>query len=316
MLKKVLIFIICFITFSLCAIAEEPYYAVTNKKNVNMRIEPNSSSRLVMQIRTKGTKLTVHSSVQDKKGNIWLQVETQKGKKGYIQSTLLTRTEGKPIIKTDGKFLDWSDAYNDFILGRKYRNWRGTGSGMDERFYEEDGFEPVMFSLYDMDKNGIPELLGGGNGPMAGNCYHVFSFENGEVKFCGNVGFESCTMWALQGIEYNGLFCHDGKQDIYVTVYYSLADGKIQEQPVRKWEHHWLERNNDYINIPGEPIQLTSDSNLFNATFAHNVLRLMTYTRNQIQTMGWEKFTMEKCIVPAYVETWVYPGFFFEILPQ
>ena len=89
--------VILILVFSACA--EEAYYVVTNKTNVNMRAAPETQSHLIMQIKTKGTKLTVLSSVTDKKGNEWLQVESQLVKKGYIQASFLTRTAGKPVIK-------------------------------------------------------------------------------------------------------------------------------------------------------------------------------------------------------------------------
>lgn len=94
--------VILMLVFSACA--EEAYYVVTNKANVNMRAAPETKSHLVMLIKTRGTKLTVLSSVTDNKGTEWLQVESQLGKKGYIQAAFLTRTAGKPVIKNSGGY--------------------------------------------------------------------------------------------------------------------------------------------------------------------------------------------------------------------
>ena len=82
-MKKALCTAVCMLLMSLSVIAEGllPYYAVTNRSNVNMKSKPDSKSRLVMQIKTKGTKLTVLSGQPDGQGNEWLEVETQRGRK-------------------------------------------------------------------------------------------------------------------------------------------------------------------------------------------------------------------------------------------
>lgn len=299
--------VILMLVFSACA--EEAYYVVTNKANVNMRAAPETKSHLVMQIKTRGTKLTVLSSVTDNKGTEWLQVESQLGKNGYIQASFLTRTAGKPVIKNSSGYAAWTDAYNDFILGGKYRNWKGPDPY--ESIWEDPG-NPPQFGLYDIDRNGIPELLAGGNEAMASNCYHIFTFENGVMKFCGDAGFESARLFVIPNSPYIGLFCHDGKQDIYTTVYYELVNGKIREQPVREWCHDWIENGDEYVNIPGDPIRLTADEQLFQSTFTHEVALLVQATRLQIQQMGWENFLRGPFFTPAYVETWVWPDFTFQ----
>ncbi len=305
-LKRAVVVFAALLLLVFSGFAENPYYAVTNRINVNMRSKPESKSGLIMQIKTRGTKLTVLSAVSDSKGTEWLQVETQLGKKGYIQATYLTRTDGKPVVKTDGRYATWSDAYNDFILGGKYKNWKGPDS-FDNIWEEPDN--PPKFGLYDIDRNGIPELLAGGNEAMASNCYHVFTFVNGMVQFCGNAGFESSDLFVIPDCEYVGVFCHDGKQDIYTTVYYELVDARIAEHPVREWQHQWIPKGEDYINTPGDPIRLTGDERLFQATFAHHVSKLLQYTKVQIQRMGWENFLSGPFFTDVYVETWVWPDF-------
>ena len=225
--------VILMLVFSACA--EEAYYVVTNKANVNMRAAPETKSHLVMQIKTRGTKLTVLSSVTDNKGTEWLQVESQLGKKGYIQASFLTRIAGKPVMKSRGGYAAWTDAYNDFILGGKYRNWKGPDPY--ESIWEDPG-NPPQFGLYDIDRNGIPELLAGGNEAMASNCYHIFTFENGVMKFCGDAGFESARLFVIPNSPYIGLFCHEfshtlGLPDMYPN---TRAAQSVDNQTMEYWD--------------------------------------------------------------------------------
>lgn len=306
---SLLLFVVMALLMILPAFAEEAYYARTNKKNVNIRVEPDTGSKLVIQIKTKGTKLAVISTVEDKKGNRWCEVETQLGKKGYIQESLLTRTNEKAVVKVNGQYTSWSDAYYDFILGGKYMNWRGPGLGKEEKFYE-DSYMPVQFGLYDMNRDGIPELLAGGNGAMADNCYHVFTYVNGKLQFCGNVGFRECRIWVVSDSNYPGVFCHEGKDDISVTIYYTLINNNtIIKEPVWKWEYKFILREDETIDISAPPVSLTKNMDLYRVAFSHDIWKLLRYTRKQIQSMGWDAFLSSKFFEYWYIDEWLQPYF-------
>ena len=314
-MKKALCTAVCMLLMSLSVIAEGllPYYAVTNRSNVNMRSKPDSKSRLVMQIKTKGTKLTVLSGQPDGQGNEWLEVETQRGRKGYIQSKYITKTEGRPIVRTNGKYGSWSDAYCDFVLGEKYKMWRGQGP--NDQIFDEDeyGLQPVLFSMFDMDQNGIPELLIGGNGSMAGNCFHVFTFVDGLVKFCGNAGFMDSELWAIPNIEYPGLFCYSGKDRWYATYYYWLNNGMIQEQQVSECQYEFVvDEQGNVTGATGDIFRMTNDALLYNAALQHEVCMLKRYQKREIEKLGWDSFLLSPCYEPRYMETWISPDTMYE----
>ena len=314
-MKKVLFAAVCMLIISLSVIAEglSPYCAVTNRTNVNMRSRPDSKSSLVMQIKTRGTKLTVLSGQLDGTGNEWLEVESQRGKKGYIQSKYLTKTEDRPVVTMNGKYDSWSDAYRDFVLGEKYKMWRGQGP--NDQIFDEDEYslQPVLFSMFDMDENGIPELLIGGNESMAGNCFHVFTFEDGLVRFCGNAGFMDSELWAIPGREYPGLFCYSGKDRWFATNYYWLDNGTIQEQQVSECQYEFVVDNQGNVTgVTGDIFRMTNDTLLYNASLQHDVCMLKRYPKKEIEKLGWDSFVISPRYEPKYMETWVSPDALYE----
>lgn len=68
------------------------YTAKTTKKGVNVRQQPDQSSKKVTQL-GKGEEVTVIGSAEDEKGVTWYQIITRKGKEGYIRGDLLKRVE-------------------------------------------------------------------------------------------------------------------------------------------------------------------------------------------------------------------------------
>ena len=67
-----------------------PYQARTTRKGVNVRKEPDQDSSRVTQLE-KGSTVTVLGEVAGANGETWLQIETLKGKQGYIRGDLLER---------------------------------------------------------------------------------------------------------------------------------------------------------------------------------------------------------------------------------
>ena len=314
-------FLILFTCVFCFGIAEfEPYYAVTNTKTVNMRLEPDSKSKLVMQIQTKGTKVTVHNIEQDKSGKEWAKVETHLGKKGYILTALLTKVAGNPandatvrpstITNGNGLYTSWFEAYRDFILGGKYKSWKGPKT--QDFFWIEDKISPPRFSLYDMDRDGIPELLGGGNEAMAGNCYRVFTFRNGRIVYCGEAGFRECRLYTIAGTNYTGLFCHEGLDRVRDTVYYNLKNDTVVGQRVWECEYKFILQEDDaYTEEPDRLTRYTDDIDLYDASFTHDIWKVLSYTESQIRKMGWDTFIQGNLLEYHYIDDWL--AFYFDI---
>ncbi len=67
-----------------------PYQARTTRKGVNVRKEPDQDSSRVTQLE-KGSTVTVLGEIAGANGETWLQIETRKGKQGYIRGDLVER---------------------------------------------------------------------------------------------------------------------------------------------------------------------------------------------------------------------------------
>ena len=66
-----------------------PRDARTAKARVNVRAETSKSSKKVVQISSKGTKVTVLDEASDSSGTLWYYIRTENGKEGYVRGDML-----------------------------------------------------------------------------------------------------------------------------------------------------------------------------------------------------------------------------------
>ena len=161
---------------------------------------------------------------------------------------------------------NWSDAYRTFVLEQNivYEDYGSALMGDKtftvggQQFFKNQFSEP-KFSLYDMDRNGIPELIiFNGSPSMAGATDHVSTFTQGQVHYTGKIGFRGCELYAVDDAAYPGLFCSDGNNGVVRTEYYTLQNGVI---------------NASELSRPGGSVWM-----------------LPFYTVDEIRAMGWEEF--------------------------
>lgn len=179
---------------------------------------------------------------------------------------------------------DWSSVFRAFVMEGQYR--------YDGMFVTDMGGE-AAFALYDMDGNGVPELLmSNGDESMAGKTNLVYAYIGGRAEYAGDAGFRESEMQYYPGSPYPGLFCMDGNMGYYQTEYYTLVNGSaINQEDVVAYQYYpeddpytWLE----------EPIvqPLTGDDALYAlVTGGMQPETLTMYTVAQINAMGgWDAF--------------------------
>ena len=129
----------------------------------------------------------------------------------------------------------WDKVYQFFVL-----NQFAVGGDYDSGVSGEKNFavngvpffrgpyaEP-KFSLYDMDDNGVPELIiYNGASALAAGLDHVFTCENGQILYLGKIGFRGCKLYCCEGSSLPGLFCTDGNNGVFRTEHYALQNGSI-----------------------------------------------------------------------------------------
>ncbi|MBQ8162386.1 MAG: hypothetical protein IJ083_16790 [Clostridia bacterium] len=126
------------------------WIGITNRKDVNVRVVSDKSSQKVTTIRKAGTEVTLLSSETGADGMEWFEALTADGLQGFIRGDFLTvgqRPQGtsnppSPVqtAETVPPSADAEDAYRAFLQG---------GIGMPYASY----------AFYDMDQDGIPELI-------------------------------------------------------------------------------------------------------------------------------------------------------------
>ena len=136
----------------------------------------------------------------------------------------------------------WSDAYRAYVLDRDAVFDSVVSTVIGEKAYTMDGlqyfksdYSEPRFSLYDLDRSGTPELIiFNGAASMAGGVDYVFTFEQGQVRPLGKIGFRACQLYAVDDPAYPGLFCTDGNNGLARTEYYTLQSGSIGTQELSR----------------------------------------------------------------------------------
>ena len=97
--------------------------------------------------------------------------------------------------------ISWDTAYKEFILDGNYLYEE------DPAFYTETP-ELIRFGLYDLDKDGFPELIAyNGCEYMAGAANYVYTCKDGQVSYIGDAGFRGSVLQYYPTSDFSGLFC-------------------------------------------------------------------------------------------------------------
>ncbi len=198
----------------------------------------------------------------------------EKGLKAYTECVQET------INHHENKSRDvpmWVDAYYRFIRDRLYPE-ASPGQYLND--------EPHRFALFDMDMNGVPELLiYNGDGSHAGAACIVYTYvtrirEIGQISCGWNEG--SSDLAYTDNDNYPGLFHSDASTGLYWTVYLGLQDGKITSETV-----------DEYDEDKGATVKRTKDEDLYLLFKSGRFAPLEMYTYDALMAMDWA----------AYVET-------------
>ncbi|MCR4606304.1 MAG: S8 family serine peptidase, partial [Oscillospiraceae bacterium] len=165
------------------------------------------------------------------------------------------------------KWSEAYEAYKEYVLNQT-PDWKddpslinGQTFTLDGLKYYKDQYSEPKYALYDIDDNGIPELIIFNGCPfMAEAQDYVFTYENGQVKYLGNIGFRSCNLYFFDGAEYCGLFCSDGNGGYFLTNYYYIDNGTTVSEHVKDYI---FDETGNVVNT-----QVTSNAALYNQSIS------------------------------------------------
>ena len=213
------------------------------------------------------------------------------GYKRFDSSTLPLESipvEGQQPVPQPQNWGDWNSVYRSFVTYETY-----LASNLEYYNTETSGWYEIAYGLYDMDRNGIPELIiSNGEDSMAGRANHVYTFSDGEVKYLGEIGFRESELFYAPGSAFPGLFCSDGNMGSVETEYYFLSGLYLGTEEVLVKQYY---SDGDPYTELSTPIvkRLTNNMALYqtSVSFPAGTVKLTLYTKSGIQQLGgWENF--------------------------
>lgn len=201
--------------------------------------------------------------------------------------TDLPETEASP--NEPAKYDNWSEAYEDFVLGHLFLNAGDSNCGYGDLYGE---YDVVSFCLHDMDRDDTPELFifNGFNGRDLRADY-IFSYDGTEIRYCGNVLTELYCVADYPGIfstvYTSGYYMEDEYFDKYSGVTY-LNHSTLEEYSVVT---NRVEITGDLLDGDGETVIFrTDDTGLYNASKQTQYSGFRYMTLAEIEEQGWEAF--------------------------
>ena len=148
--------------------------------------------------------------------------------------TVVESANTEHLYKSTQSIKTWKTAYSDFLLGVETNNY------IEREYIVPSDYDiPPAFYLYDIDKDGIPELiLITDDGDWENACCEVFTYINDDVQKLGNMKFDWFGSFGVSGNLMTGLYCDDGYKGHYGNLYhYTIQNGVLTEKIV--WEYNF-----------------------------------------------------------------------------
>ena len=184
--------------------------------------------------------------------------------------------KGLPASAENEKAIE---SYYEFLVSGKYRS---TG---EKYYFGNDGKNKYpRFALYDMDRDGITELIADNNSIFHFDQGHyVYCWKDQKIQFAGRIGGETGVFFYPQD-EYPGLFTYGGGMGYYTETYRYLENGEVKME----WVY------NEYTVDDGEHkkgiYQATEDDRLYGLDINGDRQELKFYTPDEIRNMSLQQF--------------------------
>jgi len=303
-----------------------------------LREDPAKNSVSLTKV-NKGDQVDILSEYTGKDGKLWYRVRFNQ-QVGFIRSDLLniiateisesetasTRYEQENSASTVGSDSpavvssgdSWQDLYRAFILNKEYErisypdylpdgyDFIAMTNGSDQLEYVGYDYDPIWFSLYDLDNDQTPELLiFNGIGYMAGNFCHVYTFQNHSMKYLGQLGRRELFLTYSNDRSFPGLVQTDGNMGFYTTDYWYIKDGEILVETIESISDHPDPEEAEYDGSGDDAIitRETANTALYNWYHSFSFSSLPHWEYSEILEKGWDMFVSAMLYQPSASQT-------------
>ena len=219
----------------------------------------------------------------------------------YIYPMLDAYAAVKAAYATITTNEDWASIYRDYVIGGGITyTYHPAENSWEDPYYTDifgleyyqynDDYLPICFSLYDMDRNGVPELFGyNGGGEGAFGTVYAFTVEDGEMKYLGDVATREGAVFYYDNDLYPGVFDESMHMDYHGIGYSYLEDGELKGTLVASYES-WFDAADE---MHERLTERTSDESLWSVCKNDTPKAIESYTIKEIESMSWEVFVMQ-----------------------
>ena len=295
--------------------------AVISQDPVNLRELPTKTSTK-MAVLHIGESVDVLSEYTGKDKRIWYRVRYGR-QMGFVREDMVEITESNlpefssersaneanadgengPASPPDtasaspeftGEPGSWQQVYHDFLLGKQYRIRQDPDDS--EIWYDLFGqayyvgqYGIISFGLWDMDGNGIPELVSNNGYPDGGwSAAHIYTSMNGLLVYLGSLGNRAGGPYVVADANYPGIVTASGNMGIFGTEYTELRNGELYS--VNVYTESYIDPNDEYSDLETPIITIdTSDTRLFEA-IRNDSRDAAWYTEPDISESTWPAF--------------------------
>ena len=193
----------------------------------------------------------------------------------------------------------WITAYENWIKNKRFLyDDKGRSRVNDyywdpvtpDNLFDRNAQRPFLISLWDLDWDGVPELLVDVGGDFMYGGIHVYTWKEtfGNVVYIGSIGYnEEADIYSCASSEYTGLVTANNSQGMAIEYdYYRVDGGRLVCEPVAYedlvgWEDEEHGRNETYLNIE------TADTTLVDFALYFPRNPLLFFDMQEAMENGW-----------------------------
>lgn len=265
------------------------------KKNITKKtykMKKGKTVSLTVKVKPTGSKKAVKFSSGNKKivsisskgkikakkegtAKITIKVKGKNGKtkKTWVKIKVENKGGAATIPDTGGNsWENWNDAYRDFVLNEKFLK-----SGQEYGADDWEDFDPYI-RLYDMDTDGIPELIiNNGYSGRTMRWAYIYTYTGSRVKY---LAIGPTDAFYIPGSKFSGIFgCYNVEGGEMHWTYYHKSGNRVDTEDI------------GYADWDDDITEIETDNEELLEEFSKEKVIIEGFCLSDIREMGWDSFT-------------------------